>query len=339
MDEEKIDDKYSQYQVKENGLVYFQDWNGNLRLVIPESLRVKIMNEVHNTITEAVHGGYAKTYNRIAAIYYWPRMSQDIKKYTSAYDICQKTKPRRHAPIGMLQPIPIPSQPFEVVTMDFIPELPECEGCDNISVIVDKLTKYAIFIPTTTTITEKGTAELFFQHVISQHGISRQVITDRDVQWKGEFWREICDCMGMKRALTTAYHPQADGQTEIMNQSLEISLQAYIRPKRDNWVRSLNGLALSYNSTPHTTTGFSPAYLLRGYVLVTGSSLLHSPDSIPRNYSSKPHHEEVAPEIPDNAALCPEALEMVELFKAERQQVQEALQLGQYFQKRAYNCG
>ena len=124
----------------------------------------------------------------------------------------------------MLQPIPIPSQPFEVVTMDFIPELPECEGYDNILVIVDKLTKYAIFVPTTTTITEKGTAELFFQHVISQYGIPRQVITDQDVRWKGEFWKEICDRMGMKRALTTAYHPQADGQTKIMNQSLEISL-------------------------------------------------------------------------------------------------------------------
>ena len=87
--------------------------------------------------------------------------------------------------------------------------------------------------------------------------------------------------MGMKRALTTAYHPQADGQTEIMNQSLEISLRAYIRPKQDNWVRSLNGLALSYNSTSHTATGFLLAYLLQGYVPVTGSGLLHSPDSIP----------------------------------------------------------
>ena len=120
------------------------------------------------TITEAAHGGYAKTYNRIAAIYYWPRMSRDIKKYVGTCDICQKTEPRHHAPVGMLQPIPIPSQPFKVVSMDFIPELPESDGYNNILVIVDKLTKYAIFIPTTTTITEKGTAELFFQHMITQ---------------------------------------------------------------------------------------------------------------------------------------------------------------------------
>ena len=342
-EEERTNDKYNQYQVKEHGLIYFEDWNKNLRLVVPEPLRVEIMSEVHNTITEAAHGGYAKTYNRIASIYYWPRMSRDIKRYTSTCDICQKTKPRRHAPIGMLQPIPIPSQPFEVVTMDFIPELPECEGYDNILVIVDKLTKYAIFIPTTTTITEKGTAELFFQHVISQYGIPRQVITDRDVRWRGEFWKEICNSMGMQRALTTAYHPQADGQTEVMNQSLEISLRAYIGPKRDNWVGSLNGLALSYNSSPHTATGFSPAYLLRGYVPITGSSLLHSPNSIPRvsniSHSFEPYHEGITPEKPNNTTLRPEASEMVDLFKAERQQAQEALQLGQYFQKRAYNRG
>ena len=87
---------------------------------------------------------------------------------------------------------------FEVVSIDFIPELPESEGHNSILVIVDKLTKYAIFVLTTTTITEKGTAELFFHHVISQYGISRQAISDRDIRWKGEFWKEICEKMGMK---------------------------------------------------------------------------------------------------------------------------------------------
>ena len=78
----------------------------------------------------------------------------------------------------MLQPIPIPSQPFEVVSMDFIPELPESSRYNNILVIIDKLIKYAIFIPTTTSITKKGTAELFFRHMIAQYGIPRQVISD-----------------------------------------------------------------------------------------------------------------------------------------------------------------
>ena len=129
------------------------------------------MSEVHNVLTESAHGGHTKTYNCIASTYYWPKMSRDIKRYVSTCDICQKTKPRRHAPVRLLQPIPIPSQPFEVVSMDFIPELPLPSGFDNILVIVDKLTKYAIFIPTTVFVTEIETAELFFHHIISKFGI------------------------------------------------------------------------------------------------------------------------------------------------------------------------
>ena len=101
--------------------------------------------------------------------------------------------------------------------MDFILELPLSSGFDNILVIVDKLTKYAIFIPTTISVTEVKTAELFFHHIISKFGIPQQVIIDRDARWKGEFWKEICKRMGMVRSLTTAYHLQADSQTEVLN--------------------------------------------------------------------------------------------------------------------------
>jgi Integrase zinc binding domain len=143
------DGNYPQYQLIE-GLIYLKDWNGNLQLCIPDSLRIEVMSEIHNILTKSAHGGHAKTYNHIASTYYWPKMSRDIKRYVSTCNICQKTKPRRHALVRLLQPIPIPSQPFKVVSMDFILELPSSSGFDNILVIVDKLTKYAIFIPTTT---------------------------------------------------------------------------------------------------------------------------------------------------------------------------------------------
>jgi hypothetical protein len=86
------DGNYPQYQVIE-GLIYFEDWNGNSRLCVPDALCVEVMSEVHNILTESAHGGHAKTYNRIASTYYWPKMSQDIKKYVSTCDICQKAKP------------------------------------------------------------------------------------------------------------------------------------------------------------------------------------------------------------------------------------------------------
>ena len=156
------------------------------------------MSEVHNNLTESAYGGYAETYNQTASAYYWPRMSKNIKRYVSIWDICQQVKPRHHAPLGLFQPIPIPSRPFDVVTMNFIPDLPESEGFNNILVIVDKLTKYVIFIATTVNITEKDPAELFFHHIISKFEIPRQVISDRDVRWRGDFWKEICKSHGVE---------------------------------------------------------------------------------------------------------------------------------------------
>lgn len=319
---------YPQYHYSDNGLIYFEDWEGNNRLCVPQSLRVSVMDEVHNTLTESAHGGYHKCYNRMASIYYWPGMSRELKRYVTSCDICQKSKPRRHAASGLLQPIPIPSRPFEVVTMDFIPELPISGGFDNILVIVDKLTKYGIFIPCSTSISEEETAHLFFKHVISRFGIPRQVITDRDSRWRHDFWQEICQLMGMKRSLTTSYHPQANGQTEILNQSLEIALRAYIAPSRDDWVAHLDGLALSYNSTPHTATTFAPAYLLHGFTPTTASSLIKDGPHISR------------PDNSDNSNLINEKAEaMVQHFEADRNRAKEALLLSQVHQQRAYNKG
>jgi len=184
-------------------------------------------------------------------------------------------------PVGLLQPIPIPTRPFEVVSMDFIPELPESNGFDNILVIVDKLTKYGIFILCSTKITDEETAKLFFKHVIAHYGLPQQVITDHDSRWHNNFWGEICRLMGTKRSLTTTHHPQADGKTENLNQTLEITLRAYIGPSRDNWEEHLNALSLAYNSSPHTATTFTPAYLLHGFTPVTCSTLINPSLSIP----------------------------------------------------------
>ncbi len=330
--------EYPQYFYSDNGLIYFEDSNGNNRLCVPKSLRVQVMSMIHNTLTESAHSGYHKSYNRLATTHYWPGMSRDLQKYVSTCDICQKSKPRRHGPVGLLQPIPIPTRPFEVVSMDFIPELPESSGYNNILVIVDKLTKYAIFVPCSTTINEENTARLFFEHIIAKFGIPAQIITDRDPRWRNTFWKEVCKLMGMKRALTTAHHPQADGQTEVLNQGLEIALRAYIGPERNDWAKYLNGLALSYNSTPHTSTGYAPAYLLFGFTPRTESTLLSDPNFIPRPLGDSV----LTGGKPDSVYLEHEndkAVDMAEQFEAERLRAKEALQLSQAFQQKNYNKG
>ena len=320
-------DTYPQYHYSEDGLIYFEDALGNDRLCVPENQRKILMEETHEGLTETGHAGYHKTYNRLTAGYYWPRMSRDVKMFVTSCDICQKIKPKREAPAGLLRPIPIPSQPFEVVTMDFIPDLPVSNGYNNVLVIVDKLTKYGIFIPCSTKISEEETARLFFKYVISHYGIPRQVITDRDTRWRNEFWGEICRLMGMKRALTTAYHPQADGQTEILNQTLEIALRTYVDSLRTDWTDHIDGLMLAYNTTPHSATTFSPAYLLRGYTPITRSSIFTSNSNIDRN-------------IPPNLESTEQrAVDIMEAFEADRMKALDALKKGQAYQQLAYNRG
>jgi hypothetical protein len=257
---------YTQFSLDHDKIIRFEDGIGNFRICVPESLRWEIIRDSHDNPMQGAHEGYYKTYNRIAGVYFWPRMSRDIKHYVFSCDICQKSKPRHTAPIGLLSPIPIPTKPFEVISMDFIPELPMTKnGYNNILVIVDKLTKYGIFIPTTTHINEIEVAKMLFHHIISKYGIPKQIISDRDSKFTGTLWGELCKLIGAKRALTTSYHPQADGQTEALNQTLEIALRCYVNPTRDNWDEYLDPFTLSYNTSCHSSTGYSPSFLLMGY--------------------------------------------------------------------------
>ena len=278
------------------------------------------------------------------------RLSRDVKKFVVSCDICQKAKPRKHAPIGLSQPLPIPEKPFEVITMDFITELPNSLGYDAILVIVDKLTKYAIFIPTNGTVNEEGTAKLFFEHILSKFGIPQQIVSDRDPIWTSTFWKELCKLLSTKRSLTTAYHPQADGQTKVMNQTLETALHAYVSPNQNDWASLLASFALAYNNLPHSSTGFSPAFLLLGFHPKT-----------PSNYLNPALDTVIQPKTTDRAASKIDAYaspisirgpiastEQVESETAEnfllefetyRSQARQALQFAQAAQKREYNQG
>ena len=131
----------------------------------------------------------------------------------------------------------------------------------------------------------------------------------------------------MKWSLTMSYHPQVDGQTEVMNQGLKISIRAYINPECDNWSDLLDILALSYNSSPHMATEFLPAYLLRGYHPITGSTLLTSPQAIGQDDVHEASWE----------VLDEKVLHLAEAFKAKQRKAQDTLLLSQIFQRKVYN--
>ncbi|QRV83408.1 Retrovirus-related Pol polyprotein from transposon [Ceratobasidium sp. AG-Ba] len=312
---------FPQYVLKENGLIYYIGGKEGPRLCIPKSIVPEIIQEAHELASEGAHAGYARTYNRLCATYYWPNMADTVEKFTATCDVCQKTKPRRHGKIGYLQPIPIPEQPFEVVSLDFIMDLPESNGYNAVLVLVDKLTRYAHFIPCTTRINEIETAELFRDHIWAQYGLPRQIISDRDSRWTGAFWDHLTSILGIKRSLTTAHHPQADGQTEVMNQNLEIMLRSYIDDTKSNWSNLLPVLAFSYNTSAHSITRQTPAFLLRGFEPLRPSHLLaNNSQHIPRIESSA-------------------AEEFSEEMLAARNKAKDAIRIGQVYQERSYNKG
>ena len=313
---------HSQYKIGDNGLVYFNR-EDNFKLCVPKDLQTEIMTEIHDNLIESAHAGFHRTYNQIASVYYWPAMARVIKKFVTSCDLCQKAKPKRHGQRGFLQSIPIPSQPFEVITMDFIMDLPESNGYNAILTIVDKLTKYAHFIPCNTSINEEETARLFHNHIWVHYGLPRQVITDRDSRWTSTFWGHLVSLLGITRSLTTAYHPQADGQSEIMNQILEIALRLYVAPSRDNWDTLLPGFTLAYNTSTHTSTGFTPSYLLRGFQPLKTADLL----------SQTSQHLQRPAEESESAESFAEGM------KANQTQAMNALRVAQAHQQESYNKG
>jgi len=220
------------------------------------------MEEIHGSLTGTAHGGSERTYRQISNSFYWPRMTRDIRNFCMTCPICQKIKHARHAPYGSLQPIPIPNQPFEVVTMDFIGELLKSNGFNTIFMLVCKLTKYVFFILCNVTLTEKQAVHLFFDNIITHIRLPKQIISDQDPQWRNLFWKEVCESMGTTQALTTAHHPQVDGQTEILNQTIEVAIHAFINHNKSNWASLIPYLAFAYNNMPHTAAKYAPEYLL-----------------------------------------------------------------------------
>jgi IS30 family transposase len=149
--------------------------------------------------------------------------------------------------------------------MDFIEKLPPSSGFDTILVIVDRLSKQSIFIPTFDTISAPILAKLFVLHVFSKHGVPSHVTSDRGTEFVSSFFRSLGKALDMKLYFMSGYHPEGDGQTEHMNQTLEQYLHVYCNYQQDNWSDLLPLAEFAYNNAPNATTGISPFFANKGY--------------------------------------------------------------------------
>lgn len=249
------------------------DWNTDTGLILyrgkvyvpkDDALRAEIV-KVHHDSPPAGHPGQSKTLELVTRNYWWPGMMQFVKDYVNTCDTCRQTKAARTQPAGPLKPNEVPDGPGQVVTCDFITGLPPCGGNSALQIIVDRHSKICRLIPCTDTIDSIGTAENFVRHWFSLYGLPRKIISDRGPQFASDLFRAMLKRLGVESGLSTAFHPQTDGQTERLNQEIETYLRAFCSHRRDDWASWIPIAEYALNSREHSATGHSPFYLLYGY--------------------------------------------------------------------------
>jgi len=160
--------------------------------------------------------------------------------------------------------MPIPDTPWEAISLEFITNLPKSKGYDSILVIVCYLSRMAHFIPTHTTADAVQVDELFTEHVFKLHGLPKIIISDRDPKFTSKFWKSLFKTLETQLRFSTAFHPESDGQTERLNQTLEIMLRHYVDERPSAWTKYLPIVEFPYNSTKHSATDRSLFSLVSG---------------------------------------------------------------------------
>ena len=236
------------------------------RIYVPdiENLRFKMIQSYHDHKLRG-HPGVRKTRELIMRDVFWKGITKDIEDYVKACPVCRRAKAVRAKPYGFLKQLTIPDRKWSHLTMDHIEQLPLSNEYDAILVIVDRMTKQAIFIPCKTSDTTSDLAKHFVNHVFSKHGVPFSITSDRGKLFISQVWQSICAMLDIKSALSTAYHPETDGQTERVNQILEQYLRCYVNYLQKDWSDLLPLAEFAYNNTPQDSIGMTPFFANKGY--------------------------------------------------------------------------
>jgi hypothetical protein len=250
------------------------DKDGHFRkgitLVVPQDdkLRRDLVELVHNSPT-AGHPGIDKTHKALLREYWWPGCKEFVRQYVKGCATCQANKPITHRNNPPLNPI-TPQDgalPFQTISIDFIVKLPTSEGYDSIMTVTDHdCTKAVILVPCNETIDAEGVARLFKDRIFPFVGLPKRIILDRDPQFTSTFFKELCKQLEVSQNMSTAYHPQTDGQSEKTNQHVETALCIYCNYQQDDWAHWLPIVQYAINSRPSATTKQAPYELWMGFI-------------------------------------------------------------------------
>eukprot|EP00253_Pinus_taeda_P029627 PITA_29627 len=197
---------------------------------------------------------------------YWPRMVDSVSRFIRGCSLCATSKPSNRK-LGLYTPLPVPSRPWESISMDFVGGLPKSrKQHDYLYVVVDRFSKMCILMPCKKTITAEQTAELFFHHVWIHFGLPTSIISDRDSRFVGNFWSNLWEMMDTRLKKSTAFHPQTDGQTEVVNRTIVHLLRGYCSKHPKLWDEHLHYIQHAYNRAKHSSTNTSPFEACFGYL-------------------------------------------------------------------------
>jgi len=236
-------------------------WNG--MVYAPKAMRGKVMKSNHNSKV-AGNFGRDRTMELISRNFFWPKMEDDVRRHCNECDNCQRTKAPRPAKHGLQQPLELPCKLWTHISTDFISDLPESSGYTMILVVVNRFTKMAHFIP----VSKKDSplvAKAYLENRWKYHRFPEDVVSNQDETFTGQYFPHRYNYLGMKRSMSTAFHPQTEGQTERLNQVIEVYLRSHCNYAQIDWAEMLAMVEFAYNNSKHSTTKITPFYANYGY--------------------------------------------------------------------------
>jgi len=232
------------------------------RLYIPPSS--PLLQEIVAAVHDDGHEGVQRTWHRLHRDFHFPHMRRIVQDFVRGCATCQRFKSEHLLPAGLLQPLPIPSAVWADIGMDFIEALPRVEGKSVILSVVDHFSKYGHFIALGHLYTAEFVAQAFFTNIIRLHGIPQSIVSDRDPVFTSAFWRELMRLMGSKLHMTSAFHPQSDGQSEAANCVIVMYLRCFTGDRPRQWLRWLPWAEYVYNTAYQASLQETPFRVVYG---------------------------------------------------------------------------
>jgi hypothetical protein len=255
------------------------------RIFVPDhgNLRHQVLALAHST----GHEGVQKTLHRLRAEFYIPSDRALVQDWVRACNTCQKNKTETLHPAGLLQPLDMPSQIWADISMDFIEGLPKVGGKAIILTVIDRFSKYTHFIALGHPYIASSVARAFFDDVVRLHEFPSSIVSDRDPVFTGHVWRDLFKLAGVKLRLSMAFHPQTDGQSEVVNKVIAMYLRYVTGDRPRAWVAWLPWAEYCYNTSFHIALRATP---LRGGLRSTpsGHLALQARDNTDRDNECSP---------------------------------------------------